>query len=60
MGTRFRSANTVWRSLFVLTVLIIGALANASDAKTQSLTIVSGPPPEEGHVICGAMDLKTG
>ncbi|MFH1805468.1 MAG: tectonin domain-containing protein [Pseudomonadota bacterium] len=60
MGTRFRSANTVWRSLLVLTVFIIGALANASDAKTQSLTITSGPPAEEGHVICGAMDLKTG
>ena len=60
MGTRFRSADTVWRTLLVLIVFIIGALANASDAKTQSLTIVSGSPPEEGHVICGAMDLKTG
>lgn len=60
MGTRFRSADTVWRTLLVLTVFIIGALANASDAKTQSLDIISGSTAAEGHVICGAMDLKTG
>ncbi|MBO6579643.1 MAG: hypothetical protein JJ871_00095 [Thalassospira sp.] len=56
MGTRFRSEQTVWQTLLILTVFTIGVLANASDAKAQQTQAAFSEP---GHALCGALDLRT-